>query len=567
VHEAVQVVRVLSAVSFGLLALAAVRQWRVRRATAAAWAAAAFTAIGIVAVVGIIEPQRPHEVGLKILGRVLIACLVVFPYFVFRFTLAFRRPSPALFRLVTALTSALVIWTFALSHLPAQGEKWPVDFAVYVVFFYVHWVVLSIASARQLWLAGRHQPSVARRRMRLLAVAGILLTLALLLTTSAGSDSVRALVTQVLAIASAVLFGIGLSPPQLLRISWRRPEQERLQETIQSLMTLATTQEEIAERVLRPAAEIVGARAIRVLNENARTVGLWGVVDPDVDPLALTFPGGTLLVWTTPYAPFFGEEELALLRTLGALTGLALDRVRLFEHEHTARLELERANQVKTNFVALAAHELRTPVTTIHGFVQTLHHLGDRIDDAQRRELRASLEQQTARMALLVEQLLDLSRLDAEAVEIVPQRIHVRERVEEIVGTAAANRRGAVRVDVPDGLEANVDPAAFDRILSNLITNAFRYGEPPVIVTAEQSDNHLRIAVEDRGRGVAPEFVPDLFERFSRSDSSRSISGGTGLGLAIARSYAVAHAGDLRYEPADPHGARFQLVLPNGAAA
>jgi signal transduction histidine kinase len=143
----------------------------------------------------------------------------------------------------------------------------------------------------------------------------------------------------------------------------------------------------------------------------------------------------------------------------------------------------------------------------------------------------------------------------------------VRERVEEIVGTAAANRRGAVRVDVPDGLEANVDPAAFDRILSNLITNAFRYGEPPVIVTAEQSDNHLRIAVEDRGRGVAPEFVPDLFERFSRSDSSRSISGGTGLGLAIARSYAVAHAGDLRYEPADPHGARFQLVLPNGAAA
>src|SRR5581483_813912 len=98
--------------------------------------------------------------------------------------------------------------------------------------------------------------------------AVVLLTLALLLTTSAGSDSVRALVTQLLAIVSAVLFGLGLSPPRLLRTAWRRPEQERLQETIQSLMTLATSQEEIAERVLGPAAEIVGARAIRILNEN-----------------------------------------------------------------------------------------------------------------------------------------------------------------------------------------------------------------------------------------------------------------------------------------------------------
>ena len=566
-HEAVQVVRIASAVAFGLLALVALRQWRLRRQRTAAWAAAALTAIGVVAVVGILEPQRPHELGLKVLARILVALLVVFPYLLFRFTLAFRRPSPNLFRFVTAMTCGLVVWTFALPHLPAQGERWPVEFAVFVVLFFVHWVVLSAASARQLWLAGRNQPSVARRRMRLLAVAVLLLTIALLLTTSADRDSVRAFVTEVIAIVSAGLFGLGMAPPQLLRMVWRRPEQERLQQTIQSLMTLATSQEELADRVLRPAAEIVGARAIRILNEDGRTVGRYGAADPAEEPLELTFTGGSLCVWRTPYAPFFGAEELALLRTLGALVGLALDRVRLFEQEHEAVLELERANQVKTNFIALAAHELRTPVTTIHGFVQTLHHLGDRLDEPQRQQLRGSLEQQTARMALLVEQLLDLSRLDAEAVEIVPQLIRVRERVEEIVGAAAAARRDAVKVDVPDDLEAHVDPAAFDRILSNLITNAFRYGEPPVTVTAEQTDNHLRIAVEDRGRGVMPEFVPDLFERFSRSESSRSASGGTGLGLAIARSYAVAHAGDLRYEPADPHGARFQLLLPQGARA
>jgi signal transduction histidine kinase len=86
-------------------------------------------------------------------------------------------------------------------------------------------------------------------------------------------------------------------------------------------------------------------------------------------------------------------------------------------------------------------------------------------------------------------------------------------------------------------------------------------------VTAECTDRHLRVAVEDRGEGVSPEFVPDLFERFSRSESSRAIAGGTGLGLAIARSYARAHDGELLYEAVQPHGARFRVVLPAAPAA
>jgi signal transduction histidine kinase len=103
-------------------------------------------------------------------------------------------------------------------------------------------------------------------------------------------------------------------------------------------------------------------------------------------------------------------------------------------------------------------------------------------------------------------------------------------------------------------------------VIGNLITNAFRYGQPPVIVRAERTDNHLRITVEDRGVGVPAAFVPDLFERFSRSEASRAAAVGTGLGLSIARSYARAHGGDLVYEDADPTGAAFRLVLPaNGA--
>jgi signal transduction histidine kinase len=166
-------------------------------------------------------------------------------------------------------------------------------------------------------------------------------------------------------------------------------------------------------------------------------------------------------------------------------------------------------------------------------------------------------------MVALVEQLLDLSRLDAESIDIAPERVDVRSQVDEIVRTAGADP-ASVHNEVPAGTIAIVDRDALERILTNLVTNAFRYGAPPVRVNAEQTDRHLRLSVADEGSGVAAEFVPDLFERFTRSQGSRAVAGGTGLGLAIARSYARAHGGDLSYEDVAPHGACFRLVLPMG---
>jgi two-component system sensor histidine kinase MtrB len=194
--------------------------------------------------------------------------------------------------------------------------------------------------------------------------------------------------------------------------------------------------------------------------------------------------------------------------------------------------------------------------------IQTLQTRGDLLDDDQRVLLSQMLRDQGLRLGVLVEQLLDLSRLDADAISIEPEQLAVRERIEELVRSTAGERAPDVQVEVPADLEATVDPSAFDRILTNLVANALRYGEPPVIVRAEQRDRHFRLAVEDRGLGVPPEFVPDLFERFTRSTRAQERGIGTGLGLAIARSYAIAHSGELVYEPASPNGARFELVLP-----
>jgi signal transduction histidine kinase len=420
---------------------------------------------------------------------------------------------------------------------------------------------------------------VARKRMHFLASATALITVALLVSIfTTNEDSALSLVSAVLATVSVVAFFLGFRPPYILRLLWRAPEQARLQAAMAGLLSFAESQEEVASRVLEPAAAIVGARALAIRNAEGRIVAAWNVpadtwetlevgsapsTELGRDVVDLEVPGGSMIVWTSPYAPFFGDEELRLLNTLGALTGLALDRVRLFQAEHEARLALERADEVKTNFIALAAHELRTPMTTIHGFVSTLHHLADRLDDTQRATVRDALLQQTQRMSRLVEQLLDLSRLDADVIDIAPERVDVREQVEEIVSTTAVDR-SAIEIDMADDTVAVVDRSVLERIVTNLVTNAFRYGEAPVRVHAEQTDRHLRLSVEDSGHGVPAEFVPDLFERFTRGDGTRASAVGTGLGLAIARSYARAHGGDLLYEDAVPHGARFNLILPTG---
>jgi signal transduction histidine kinase len=565
VHDALRVFHTVNLVAFIALGAIALVTWRRRRDRASGWAAAAFGSLAVLELLSLV-PAHEHNVGEKVVTRIEIAILVVFPYLLFRFTNAFRRPPAVLAHAFLALTATLVVWACAIPRYPQAGEPRDGTVEAFVVVFILHWTVLSLAAATSLWRAGRRQPTVARRRMQYLSAASAALTLAIvLLLPTSSSDSWWALGSQILGLASAVAFLVGFSPPQVVRVLWRAPETERFQAAMASLLTFAESQQEVAGRVLEPAAQMVGARAATVRNAEGEIVGTWNVQtgdgDEDAELVEVAAPGATLAVWTTPEAPFFGEEELTLLRALGSVTGLALDRVRLYQAEHETRLQLERANELKSNFIALAAHELRTPMTTIHGFVTTLHHLRDRLDPEQREAVREALVQQTERMARLIEQLLDLSRLDADAIDIVPEPVNVRAQVEEIVRSAAPDPH-AVNLAVPSDATATVDRNVLDRVIGNLITNAFRYGRPPVTVRAERTDRHLRISVEDSGGGVDPRFVPDLFERFSRSEGSRASATGTGLGLAIARSYARAHGGDLIYEDAAPGGARFKLVLP-----
>ncbi len=545
-----------------VLAALAIRRWREQRDEAAAWLALAFLAIAALVTVGRLVPAHPHGAAEFLLQRLDVELLVLFPFLLYRFATTFAPPGRTLQRVVATLTISLTVFTFALPRFPASGEHWSTLFTVYVVAFFIHWTLLSIAVTVRLWRAGRDQPSVAANRMRMLAFASATLTVALLGTTFAGDQSsTGALIVQVLGFVAIVGFYLGINPPQIVRAYWRTPEQARLQEAMRGLVTLALSRQEIAARIAAPAAGLVGARGLAVLDGDGRVLAEWGATGEE-GGVVVEQQGVSFVAWTSPYAPFFGEDELRVLETVAALTSTALDRVRLFEQEHETRLALERANEVMTNFVALAAHELRTPVTTIHGFVQTLNHLGARLAEEQKEELRQSLEQQTRRMAHLVEQLLDLSRLDADAVVVQPQRVDLEPRLREVVSAAAGIRVDEIEVLVAEGTSALVDPQVLDHVVGNLVTNALRYGRAPVRVAASAENGTLRVCVEDSGPGVAREIEETLFERFTRAGVARDRVSGTGLGLAIAQAYARAHRGDVRYERGEPTGARFVVELP-----
>ena len=566
-RQGVEFVGIVNLVLFAAIAIVCVRQWRRERAVTALWAALAFVALSVVLVASRFLAEDPQTLSGKVVQRIDLAILVLFPYLLYRFALAFEPTSRPLARFVDALTTALVAATVTLPMVPTDGEAWPWWFVAYVVAFLVHWSLLLSVVAMRLWRAGRTEASVARKRMRMLAVASSALTAALVFSLAAGEESsVGALAVALLATLSGVAFLLGFAPPASLRLLWRRPEQSRMQEAIGELMT-ATTEVEVAARVLPPMASMVGARGIALESKDGTRIGTYGSIDENSGDVAQwELPLGRLIVRTSKFAPFFGDEERKLLTALGSLTGLALDRARLFAQERDSREALLRADELKSQFVSLAAHELRSPVSAIYGLSETIAERGDQLPPERLEELQSSLTIQIRRLRELVEQLLDLSRLDAEAVVIRPQRVRVRDRLEAIVGSVSPLESVQIGLEVDPLLEAELDVDALDRIVSNLILNACRYGEPPVLVSAALEHDALRVTVQDHGPGVPVEFVPQLFDRFARSATSAG-SPGTGLGLAIARSYARAHSGEVSYRPAAPRGAAFELVLPAPRAA
>ena len=249
----------------------------------------------------------------------------------------------------------------------------------------------------------------------------------------------------------------------------------------------------------------------------------------------------------------FSQEDEELLQLVAERVAVAIERGRLHE-------ELVLLDELRTNFVGVASHELRTPAASVYGAIATLVERGAELPPDTREALLQIAYEQADRLSRLLDQLLDLSRLDSRRIRVSPKPI-VLQRVLAKIAHDAVPPGTPLELDVPDDLAVIADPLVLDRVVSNLLVNAARHGRPPIVLAAEQRDRHIRMSVADHGEGVPDDVRPRLFERFQRGVDAP----GSGLGLVIARAYARAHGGDLVYDDADG-GARFEVVIPRGGA-
>jgi two-component system phosphate regulon sensor histidine kinase PhoR len=235
------------------------------------------------------------------------------------------------------------------------------------------------------------------------------------------------------------------------------------------------------------------------------------------------------------------------------------------------RSTVRAAELMRVDFVANASHELRTPLATIIGFTETLEDAGE--DAAVRARFLGIMAAEARRMQRLVDDLMSLSRIEAEKHRAPADLVALAPLVEEAVAVVQETEpTAAARVerDVTDGLP----PAAGDRgqllqLLHNLIGNALKYGraDGKVRITLDLDDEMLRLRIADEGDGIAPEHIPRLTERFYRVDPSRSRGiGGTGLGLSIVKHIVERHRGRLDIASAAGVGTTVTVLLPPASA-
>jgi two-component system phosphate regulon sensor histidine kinase PhoR len=230
---------------------------------------------------------------------------------------------------------------------------------------------------------------------------------------------------------------------------------------------------------------------------------------------------------------------------------------------------LKRLETMRRDFVANVSHELKTPITSIKGFVETLiSGAMDKPEDNKR--FLGIVASQADRLNAIIDDLLSLSQLeqDAEKVEIVIAESGLKPVLEMAIqacASKATEKKVHVDLNCPESVTARINPQLLEQAVINLVDNAIKYSltSTQVRVNVSAGEEGITVAVADEGRGIEKEHIPRLYERFYRVDSDRSRAmGGTGLGLAIVKHIAQVHGGSVSVDSSIGKGSTFRIHLP-----
>jgi signal transduction histidine kinase len=472
-------------------------------------------------------------------------------------------------------------------QLPAEPQR-PHTLlqSIGLVAVLVAWSLCILEPIVRFWLSAKGRHSVEAARLRALSVGyGGILMVVIIGTIGAGFGPGWTLITDLITLAVLPILYVSFAPPAWLRRMWRAPEEDQLRSALHDLLMYSPDRATLAGRALTWAQRLVGGEGAFVIDSDDSIIAASGL-EPEVAakiasehpmlggsklghepwrnehllavPLQLQNGPGAIVIISGRLTPIFGDDELSRLVLYASSISAGLDRVTLYSRIHA----LERA---KSDFLNVASHELRGPMTIIKGYLTMLEagSLGDLSPKAA--SVLPLLISKSDEINWMLEQMVEASRLEEGRLELNKRRGDVVEITDMAIDGVKMLLRGHdVKLDEPaEPLEAEIDPDRFQMVVRNLLSNAAKYSPAgtDIRVRIMRDDGMASVSVVDQGVGISEEDQANLFTRFGRIPTTQHVQG-TGLGLWLSREIARMHDGDLTVQSAVGSGSTFVLKVP-----